>query len=272
MSTEKVSNGWFVIMYRIPSSPSTSRITVWKRLKELGALHLQQSVYVLPHLPQLEKPLQELNEQTQELGGQYRLLEISSFGEEQEKEVINQFNVAREQEYTEVIEACSELSLEIDKESKAEEFHYPDLEENEKHLQKVRELLESVKNRDYFSSPLQDRAVTLLRECEEKYEQFSHEVFVRAGIVTEDKQTALGTGTRYNQRQTYAKKELIARLREIINRLSRNSLEVKGKKVSDLSDSIILESDYREYRTKNSLDIKIEWPSRLHDGRQRLPK
>ena len=71
---------------------------------------------------------------------------------EQEKEVIEGFNSNREEEYTEVIKACNELLQEINEESKTEDFHFADLEENEKHLQRVRELLDNVMERDYFNS------------------------------------------------------------------------------------------------------------------------
>ena len=66
------------------------------------------------------------------------------------KEVIAGFNSNREEEYVEVIKACKELSQEIDEESRAEDFHFADLEENEKHLQRVKELLDNVVKRDYF--------------------------------------------------------------------------------------------------------------------------
>ena len=116
-----------------------------------------------------------------------KLIEIASLGEEQEKEVIAGFNRNREEEYTEVIKACNELLHEIEEESKTEDFHFADLEENEKHLQRVRELLESVAGRDYFGSPLQAKAVALMKECQQKFEEFSQEVFSREGIVSEDK-------------------------------------------------------------------------------------
>ena len=174
--------GWLIIIYRVPSTPSTSRVTIWKRVKELGAFLLQQSVYILPNTPATKEALNSLKEQIQHLGGECKVLEIASLGEAQEKEVVTGFNSNREEEYTEVIKACKELSEEIDEESKTEDFHFADLEENEKHLQRVKELMDSVVNRDYFESISKSKAIQMVNECAEKFEVFSHEVFSREGI------------------------------------------------------------------------------------------
>lgn len=255
-----MGNGWLVIIYRVPSTPSTSRVTVWKRLKELGAMLLQQSVYILPNLPQVKEAMNQLKEQIQGWGGECRLLEILSLGEEQEKEVITSLNKIREEEYMEVIEACEDLLHEIDSESEAGEFFYPDLEENEKHLQRVRELLDRVTNRDYFGSPLQAKALELTKECIEQFEEFSQEVFSREGIVLpEGKIIPLLAGVKYKQRQVYSRDKLVDKINEVVDSLNHSTLELGGKEVGDLSDLAILEIDYKERKVGKSLEIKIEW-------------
>jgi CRISPR/Cas system-associated endoribonuclease Cas2 len=260
---QKVKNnqGWLIIIYRVPSTPSTSRVTVWKKVKELGAFFLQQSVYILPNLPTTKEAINSLKEQIQHLGGECKILEVASLGEEQEKEVIAGFNANREEEYTEVIKACNELSREIDEESKTEDFHFADLEENEKHLQRVRELFENVTRRDYFGSDFQANATRMLNECEEKFGAFSHEVYSREGIVSDEKKPSitLDIGTKHSQKRAYARQELVAKLREIINSLNRDTLEVGNKKISPLADHTVLEWDYEENKEENTLEIKIQW-------------
>lgn len=259
LSHEKVAPGWLMIIYRVPSTPSTSRVTIWKRVKELGAHLLQQSVYVLPNIPRVKELLNQLKEQIQHLGGECKMIEIASLGEEQEKEVIAGFNSSREEEYAEVIKACNELLQEIEEESKTEDFHYADLEENEKHFQRVRELFDSVMRRDYFGSPVQPRALALVKECQHKFEQFSQEVFSREGIVSEEKKTPPEQGTRYKERQTVTKEELPDKIQKMTNSLGRGVLEVEGKRVGDVPDSAVLECEYREHKGERTLQIRIEW-------------
>src|SRR5829696_6977518 len=40
--------GWHLFVYRLPSKPSSARVAVWRDLRRLGALPLQQAVVALP--------------------------------------------------------------------------------------------------------------------------------------------------------------------------------------------------------------------------------
>jgi hypothetical protein len=263
LSQIKNSQGWLMIIYRLPSTPSTSRVTIWKKVKELGAYLLQQSVYVLPDLFEVKEALNHLKEQIHHFGGESKIIEIASLGEEQEKEVIAGFNSNREEEYTEVIKAGNELLHEIDEESKTEDFHFADLEENEKHLQRVKELLDSVKNRDYFGSPLQSKAVELIDECKLKFEAFSHEVYSREGIELEEKKLPVDSAKKRKERSSINKQTLIANLNEIVSNLNNGRLEIDGRKVGELPHSAALELEFKEQKNDRSLEIRIGWSSSI---------
>ena len=265
------TSGWLMIIYRMPSTPSTSRVTVWKRVKELGAYLLQQSVYILPNLPQVKEAVNQLKEQISRLGGESKVIEIASLGEEQEDEVKAGFNSNRKEEYEEVIKACNELLHEIEDESNTEDFHFADLEENEKHIQRVKELLEDVVGRDYFGSSLRDKALTLMDECQQRFDEFSHEVFSRDGMIGEEKRLPIELGKKHRESKPLSKKELIVRLNEIVTGIDRNVLEVEGKKVEMLPDVADLEIEYTEYKTEKVLGLKIEWVS-SHPARKTQAK
>jgi hypothetical protein len=266
---ENYNSGWWMLIYRVPSTPSTSRVIIWKRVKEMGALHLQQSVYLLPNLPHVSEFLRQLKEQIQHFGGECRLLEVSSLGAEQEKEAFLGFENLRKQEYAEVIEGCEELLGEIDRESRADKFSFPHWEENEKHIQKLRELLAGVTKRDYFGSSLQEVATQKMLQCETRFDAFSKEVFSREGIVTEEKRAeALSPETGAGNKealpkggQVFSRAELIPELKGLIGKLESHHLSVSGKKVSPLSPWVNLELDYKEHKNGKALDIKIEWPA-----------
>jgi DNA-binding transcriptional regulator PaaX len=40
--------GWLLLIYRVPPEPTRLRSTVWRRIKSLGAIYLQNSVAALP--------------------------------------------------------------------------------------------------------------------------------------------------------------------------------------------------------------------------------
>ncbi|MGH8918302.1 MAG: Chromate resistance protein ChrB, partial [Actinomycetes bacterium] len=49
--------GWLVLIYRVPPEPTRLRSTVWRRIKSLGAIYLQNSAAALPAGPGAERAL-----------------------------------------------------------------------------------------------------------------------------------------------------------------------------------------------------------------------
>lgn len=51
---------WILLHYRVPSTPSAGRVAVWRKLKQLGAQLLHDSVWVLPDTPWTTEQMQWL--------------------------------------------------------------------------------------------------------------------------------------------------------------------------------------------------------------------
>jgi len=45
------SRTWVVLVYKIPREPAAGRVSVWRKLKRLGALLLHDAVWLLPETP-----------------------------------------------------------------------------------------------------------------------------------------------------------------------------------------------------------------------------
>ncbi len=39
---------WIVINYTLPREPSRVRVSLWRKLKKVGAINIQQSMWILP--------------------------------------------------------------------------------------------------------------------------------------------------------------------------------------------------------------------------------
>jgi len=46
MPPASTSDGWIVLTYRVPREPSANRVYVWRKLKQLGAIALQDAAWV----------------------------------------------------------------------------------------------------------------------------------------------------------------------------------------------------------------------------------
>src|SRR5207249_4841485 len=46
-------HAWLLLIYRVPQEPPGRRTYVWRQLKQLGAVYLQQAAAILPDQPEL---------------------------------------------------------------------------------------------------------------------------------------------------------------------------------------------------------------------------
>src|SRR5258707_15229625 len=64
-----------MLSYKVPRAPTAKRVYVWRKLKKLGAVSLQDSVWVLPATPHTREQFRWLASEIDELGGQTTLWE-----------------------------------------------------------------------------------------------------------------------------------------------------------------------------------------------------
>src|SRR5258706_15028251 len=76
-------NGWLLLVYRVPSEPTRLRAAVWRRLKSLGAIYLQNSAAALPASIDAERALRKLRREILDMSGTAVLLSCSVLEGEQ---------------------------------------------------------------------------------------------------------------------------------------------------------------------------------------------
>ena len=94
---------WLLLTYRIPREPTAGRVFAWRKMKQLGAVAIQDAVWVLPATPRTQEQFQWLASEIVELGGEatYWLAEL--FDDNQEQALVRQFEVAIEEDYREIL-------------------------------------------------------------------------------------------------------------------------------------------------------------------------
>src|SRR5258708_38443730 len=81
---EATGAGWLLLIYRVPPEPTRLRSTVWRRIKSLGAIYLQNSVAALPASTANERALRKLRREITDMSGTAMLMSASALagGEE----------------------------------------------------------------------------------------------------------------------------------------------------------------------------------------------
>jgi DNA-binding transcriptional regulator PaaX len=168
-------DGWFLLVYRVPSEPTRLRAAVWRRLKSLGAIYLQNSAAALPASTAAERALRKLRSEILDMSGTATLLSCSVLAGEQEVKAA--FQAARNDEYDEIIDKCEDFQAQVRKEYLANHFTYAELEENEVDLVKLRNWFAKVTERDTFGAAGRAPAETALAECEQTLEEYAARVY-----------------------------------------------------------------------------------------------
>src|SRR5246127_2623663 len=125
-SGESAGPGWLLLIYRVPPEPTRLRSTVWRRIKSLGAIYLQNSVAALPASTANERSLRKLRREITDMSGTAVLMTCSVLAGE--AEVRASFQAARNDEYEEIVDKCQDFLRQLQKEYDESHFTYAELE------------------------------------------------------------------------------------------------------------------------------------------------
>jgi hypothetical protein len=173
---------WLVFIPQLPSSPSSLRVLVWRRMRAAGAVALQQGVWVLPQAPEHEQFLRDVLREAQQQGGSGILMVATPLDADQATEVIERFRADRDQEYVEFGVRCRDFLAEIAKETTACNFTFAALEENEHDLQKLHTWLGKIRTRDFFGALQAHTAADALASCENALRGFAEAIYAHEGL------------------------------------------------------------------------------------------
>src|ERR1700730_6021042 len=179
--------GWRVLIYRGPTEPASKRVAVWRDLKRLGALYLQQCVCIFPDLPGVMDEVNQVAAKIPALGGETFLLDVPRLPPEDETRIIESFREQRANEYAEIIEECeTKFVKEIEFERFRENYTFEEAEEIEQDLEMIRSWFERVRERDWFKADRRDEVETWLARCQGLLARFEEEVYRRNGSDSPD--------------------------------------------------------------------------------------
>jgi hypothetical protein len=147
------SGGWLLVSVSTAGAAATLRVQVWRKLRSLGALYLQQSVCLLPARNDVVREVLRLADRVRRHGGSCRLLHVSIADDAERAQVVAEMNAARDEEYDQVLERLPEFLAELGKERARGRTTYAEVEECEADLERYRSWLAKIAARDYFGAP-----------------------------------------------------------------------------------------------------------------------
>jgi len=166
---------WLLVTASSAGAADSLRVAIWRKLRSLGALYLQQSVCVLPARPDVEREIRRLVDRVRGNGGTVRVLRIAFDDANEEAQVVSELQAARDDEYSEVLERVPAFLDELRGERDRDRATYEEVEESEADLERFRAWLAKIDRRDYFGAPGRADAHAAVERCARALEAFESE-------------------------------------------------------------------------------------------------
>ena len=145
---------WVLLVYKLPREPSRHRVAVWRKLRDLGALYIQDGVAALPEDAVTREQLEWLQLRVREAGGEATLWEARPGTLAEEAKLVATFRASREEAYRAIVAGAERVRR------KAEMGGGDTLAEQ---LGKLEREFRAERRRDYFRSPLRAEAAAALK-------------------------------------------------------------------------------------------------------------
>jgi hypothetical protein len=162
---------WIVFIYKVPSKPTKYRASLWRDIKKIGALYLQDGVCIAPDTDDVHLFIGSLAEKVQQWGGQEFSFLSTTFSSDKEMEMIKQFNDTRNDEYKELVPWVDKIKEYFDEE---EAWEFSDLQARKvrEEFQKLLRLFQAIEARDYFEAEMGRELRLMIDKCRKRLVHF----------------------------------------------------------------------------------------------------
>jgi hypothetical protein len=171
MSEESGETRWLLISITTGADASL-RVRVWRQLRKLGAVYLQNSVCLLPQAGTVPQTIQRLAARVNASGGKARVLHTTFTDPAEQAAIIAEQRADRDTEYAEVLDRTPAFLDEIASETARGRATYAEVEESEADLERFERWLALIAARDYFAAPGGQAARDAVQACREAFTTF----------------------------------------------------------------------------------------------------
>lgn len=176
----KSRHRWLLLIYRVPSQPTSARVGVWRELKKVGAQYIQQAACVLPDRKEPRAVLERVRRRIAEMDGTSWYFELAGVEPDVEQQLIDGFLEQSGKDYEEIVEECdTKFVKEIEFERFRENYTFEEAEEIRQDYDKLVRWLRRVEDRDWMGSPGRDAARARVADCERLLAEFEADVYER---------------------------------------------------------------------------------------------
>ncbi len=144
---------WVLLIHQLPPKPTNLRVRIWRKLNNLGAVAIKNSVYVLPFNEKTLEDFEWLRQEIESAGGEANVFRAESIEGTADKEIIRAFRRERDEDFTKLAASFDALTGAVKEQKQNNHFTAERLAGYETELGKLRAELEKIKAVDFFAAP-----------------------------------------------------------------------------------------------------------------------
>jgi hypothetical protein len=151
---------WLLLVYQLPARPVSARVKAWRRLQELGAVAVKNSVYALPNRAETREDFEWVRAEIVATGGQATVFQASTIDTVSSDDLRETFRRDRQQDYRALVQGLDKLA----RAAGGRRRRHP--RTLAKELRACRERLAAIESLDYFGARGREEARTALARLE----------------------------------------------------------------------------------------------------------
>src|SRR3569833_178437 len=110
LGNPNVNDRWLMLVHQLPARPAYTRVNIWRRLQEAGAISMRNAVYVLPDSEDNRATFAAILREIESRGGDGMLVKGEVLAGLRNAQLRARFNAARELDYRGIADELRGLS------------------------------------------------------------------------------------------------------------------------------------------------------------------
>ena len=163
MSNKRETIAWLVLVWRLPTSESSaSRVSIWRALRNLGAVGLTPGAAILPFTEDSEEQFDWLAQEVEDQAGDAWVLRVARLSEAEERKVRDRMRADRRVEYEELRKEALEF-LRGKRATRRTAVGNRSVRDRELHALQRR--FQKIRARDFFGAPGRHEVAATIEQC-----------------------------------------------------------------------------------------------------------
>jgi hypothetical protein len=164
VKSPKVQN-WLLLVHQLPPKPTSLRVRVWRKLQQLGAVVVKNSIYVLPFSEKTNEDFQWLKQEIASSGGEATVFRANTVEGATDKEIVALFQRGRDEDYTRVTTEFEGIAAALREQKCGGHLSRGRLANFEAEVQKLHGELDAIVAIDFFNARGRAAAFSAYESC-----------------------------------------------------------------------------------------------------------